>query len=105
MSAALSRDWKSDLREVVRECVRMHLPEGTKRAQDYAARMLGLSPRRVRAWWQGEVRTVTVEEAGRIHAARARLYEQELALLDAKRDLVRARIAAIREEGAPDIAA
>ncbi|UNC12882.1 hypothetical protein FE249_00880 [Acidiphilium multivorum] len=35
-----------------------------------AARRLGLSPRRVRAYWYGEVKRVPAEEADRLRAAR-----------------------------------
>ena len=95
--------WMEELREVVCGFVRLHIGQGIKRAQDCAARALGLTTRRVRAWWQGEIKLVTVQEAGQIKAARQRLYEQHLARLDVERALLRARLANLRETR-PDVA-
>lgn len=90
-------DWMEDLREVVCEFVRMHLSQGLKRAQAAAARALHITPRRVRAWWQREVRLVTHQEAEQIKAARTTLYQEQLARLDTEQALLRARLAALRE--------
>lgn len=73
-----------DLRKMVRDAVDVFRASGIKRAQESAANMLGLSVRRVRSWWQGEVQSVTVWEAGQITAAYVKVLDEQHAQLTAK---------------------
>ncbi len=87
-----------ELRAIIRDGVLGRRHHGLKRAQEMVARIIKTTVRRVRAWWAGEVTSVTDWEAASIRAAKPALYLQELEDLDARRASLAARIEALKEK-------
>ncbi|MBB2176750.1 hypothetical protein [Gluconacetobacter johannae] len=73
---------------------------GIKAAIHEAARVLGLTERRVRACLYREIRSVTAAEWLSVRARFAAHLEAEARRLDAEADLIRVRLDALRNEAA-----
>lgn len=73
---------------------------GLKAAIHEAARVLGLTERRVRACLYREIRSVTAAEWLSVRARFAAHLEAEARRLDAEADLMRVRLDALRNEAA-----
>jgi hypothetical protein len=86
-----------EITAIVREAVCALREHGLKRAYELAARMLGLNPRRVRAYWHGEVRAIPAYEAEQIRSRNTAMLRAELARLQAKRETLELRLRALEE--------
>lgn len=93
-------DSASTLDGMVREVVGAHRPDGLARAYADAARLLGITPRRVRGFWHGEVRDPRASEAQRIRDGYARWCEAEARRCAARMALLETRLAALRGDHA-----
>ncbi len=91
------RGVQDEMREIVVDAMTPFLHMGKEAAQYAVARVLHITPRRVRAYWQREVRMVRAEEADRLRQVRKQLLEQRIARLDAEAEILRSRL----QEGAP----
>lgn len=103
MSATAADLTIAELRGIVARAVEPHRDRGLKHAWHMAARQLGITARRVRAYLAGEVRSVTAWEAAQIRAREAEILAQEEARMAARLAAVRARLAAIRGDDDPTI--
>ncbi len=70
---------------IVAEAVRLHLSAGLKRALAFAAELLGLSPRRTRAYWHHEVVSVREAELEQLRARQKAAVTTRLRRLDEER--------------------
>jgi hypothetical protein len=71
----------AEMRDTVRAHVRILCTENLQRAQEAASRIYGMSARRVRAYWNNEIKTVPAHEADSIRAAKvhiAKIKQQKL---------------------------
>ena len=84
------RDCARVVAEVMEQC--LHHSRLIKTAEGEAAKLIGISPRRVRAWRAGEVYSVTAWEAELIHRARHDLALRHIATLRAALDREMARL-------------
>lgn len=78
---------------IMRELVApIRAEQGSAKAAWHAvARRLGMKPRRVRSYLNGEVRAVPAWVADRLRAAHLRAREERIATLQAELDLLRAK--------------
>lgn len=93
----------AELRGIVARAVEPHRDRGMKAAWHAAARQLGITARRVRAYLAGEVRSVTAWEAEQLRAREAEILALEEQRTAARLAAVRARLAAIRGDDDPTI--
>lgn len=81
---------------MVHDVIAAHRGDGLARAFDIASRLLGITSRRARAYWHNEVEDPRASEARRIEAGYAAWIDQETRRLDARRELLAARLDALR---------
>jgi hypothetical protein len=79
-----------EMRGIVAEAVEPYRGNGLAQAWHSAARFLGISPRRVRGYLNGEVRSVTAWEADQLRKAKAALREAKIKRLEHELAVLRA---------------
>jgi len=87
-----------EMHQTVRAHVAMHHTGSMKRAWEMVARRYGLTSRRVRAYWGGEVRKVPAHEADAIRAARRAIIRERQRLLDHEQEMLQMRLAELEAE-------
>ena len=82
-----------EMRETVRFHVSLHKEHGLKRAMGLVGLRYGMTARRVRAYWGGEVRTVPAHEADAIRAAKRAILREKQRIMDHELETLQMRLA------------
>jgi hypothetical protein len=87
-----------EMRETVRGHVSLYNDGSLKQAWDRVARRYGMTARRVRAYWGGEIKTVPAHEADAIRAAKRAIIRERQKLLNLELETLQLRLDALEHE-------